>query len=118
MLDEYALFPDIFDPSAYSNSALIDMCLPHLKEALLHEAVVRDLCDGGWSRFCFEHAVSLHRLCKEILKKLQANNRLRRFPQQNSIAPASATEWCQESLAEHGVDPLTGIIGAHGTKQG
>lgn len=117
MLDEYALVPDIFDPTAYSNPAFIEMCLPHLKEPLLQEAVVRDLCDGGWSEFCFQNAGSLHRLCKEILKKLRASNRLRRFPQQNGSAPASALDWCQEGLAGHGIAPLTGIIAAHGTKQ-
>ncbi|WP_018952674.1 hypothetical protein [Thioalkalivibrio sulfidiphilus] len=117
MLDEYALIPDIFDPAAYSDPAFIEMCLPHLKEPLLQEAVVRDLRDGGWSEFCFQNAGSLHRLCKEILKKLRASNRLRRFPQQNASAPATALEWCQEGLAGHGIAPLTGIIAAHGTKQ-
>lgn len=117
MLDEYALVPDIFDPAAYSNPAFIEMCLPHLKEPLLQEAVVRDLCDGGWSAFCFENAGSLHRLCKEILRKLKQNNRLRRFPQQNGNAPASSLDWCQEGLAGHGIAPLTGIIAAHGTKE-
>jgi hypothetical protein len=51
MLDEYALVPDIFDSSAYSNPAFIEMCLPHLKEPILREALVRDLCGGGWSQF-------------------------------------------------------------------
>lgn len=117
MLDEYALVPDIFDPAMYSNPAFIEMCLPHLKEPLLQEAVVRDLCGGGWSAFCFQNAGTLHRLCKEILKKLRANNRLRCFPQQNCTAPGSAMEWCQEGLAGHGISPLTGIIAAHDTKE-
>jgi hypothetical protein len=117
MLDEYALVPDIFDPSAYSHPSYIEMCLPHLKEALLQEAVVRDLCDGSWSTFCFDKAASLHRLCKEIVRKLKQNNRLRRFPPQNGSAPASAMDWCREGLAGHQVVPLTGIIAAHGTKQ-
>jgi hypothetical protein len=117
MIDEYVLVPDIFDPAAYSNPAFIEMCLPHLKEPLLQEALVRDLCDGGWSAFCLENAGSMHRLCKEILKKLRSSNRLRRFPQQNASAPASALEWCQEALAGHGIAPLTGIIAAHGTNQ-
>lgn len=117
MLDEYVLVPDIFDPAAYSNPAFIEMCLPHLKEPLLQEALVRDLRDGGWSRFCWEHSGNLHRLCKEILRKLQSNNRLRRFPPQHAATPTLPHEWCQESLSAHGIEPLTGIIAAHATKQ-
>jgi len=117
MIEEYVLVPDIFDPAAYSNPAFIDMCLPHLKEPLLQEAVVRDLCDGGWSTFCFGNADNAHRLCKEIIKKLKQTNRLRRFPQQSSNAPVSSPDWCQEALAGHSIAPLTGIISAHATKQ-
>lgn len=117
MLEEYALIPDIFDRAAYSDPAFIEMCLPHLKEPLLQEAIVRDLCDGGWSAFCFQNAGSLHRLCKEIVKKLRANNRLCRFPQQQVNTPVSHLDWCQEALAGHRVAPLSGIIGADRTKQ-
>lgn len=117
MLDEYALVPDIFDSAAYSNAAFVEMCLPHLKEPLLQEAMVRDLCDGGWSAYCFANADKLHRLCKEIVRKLKLNNRLRPFPQQNGNAPATSADWCQEALATHGVEPLKGIIAAHATKQ-
>jgi hypothetical protein len=117
MLDEYALVPDIFDQAAYSNPAFIEMCLPHLKEPLLQEALVRDLCDGGWSQYCLQNSGSLHRLCKEILKKLVQNNRLRRFPRQATAVPASAGDWCQEGLTASGTDTLTGVISAHATKQ-
>lgn len=117
MLDEYALVPDIFDQAAYSNPAFIEMCLPHLKEPILQEALVRDLCDGGWSAYCLANAGNLHRLCKEILRKLQQNNRLRRFPRQNGAPPASNLDWCQEALAAHAVTPLLGIIAAHATRQ-
>ena len=75
MLEEYAIVPDVFDPAAYSNAAFIEMCLPHLKEPLLQEAVVRDLYDGGWSQFCMANSGSLHRLCKEIVKNLLAYSR-------------------------------------------
>lgn len=117
MIDEYAITPDVFDPAAYSNAAFIEMCLPHLKDPLLHEALVRDLCGGGWSQFCMEHSSSLHRLCKEIVRKLAQNNRLRRFPQHNKTAPVSAADWCQEGLGTSTADALTGIIASHITKQ-
>lgn len=117
MLDEYALVPDIFDASAYSNAALIDAYLPFLKEPLLQEALVRDLCDGGWSQFCMANSGSLHRLCKEIVKKLAQNNRLRRFPRQAATSPVCAADWCKESVSVSELEPMTGVIASHATKQ-
>lgn len=117
MLDEYALVPDIFDPAAYSNPAFIEMCLPHLKEPLLQEALVRDLCDGGWSQFCTDNAGTLHRLCKEILKKLAQNNRLRRVPRYGAVGPGCSADWCGEGVAGAAAESLTGVIAGHQTKE-
>lgn len=116
ILDEYVIVPDVFDAAAYSNAAFIDMCLPNLKEPLLNEALVRDLCDGGWSRYCMANSGSMHRLCKEIVKKLNQGNRLRRFPQSNASLPNSAADWCVEGLGTHGTEELTGVIASHTTK--
>jgi len=117
MLDEYALVPDIFDPAAYTNSAYPDMCLPHLKEPLFQEALVRNLCNGGWSQFCSENAGNLHRLTKEILRKLVDHNRLCPFPAQGDGMPVQAADWCKEAMIGHAIRPLNGIIAAHATKQ-
>lgn len=118
MLDEYALVPDIFDQAAYSNPAFIEMCLPSLKEPILQEALVRDLCGGGWSQYCMQNSGNLHRLCKEIIKKLVQNNRLRRFPRQGASDPACSKDWCQEGVNSISVmEPLTGVIASHTTKQ-
>ncbi len=117
MIDEYVMTPDVFDPAAYSNSAAIEICLSHLKEPLLKEALVRDLREGGWSKFCMNNLSSQHRLCKEILKKLHQNNRLRRFPKDNGTDPTSSKEWCQEALLSTKADAPTGIITSHLTKQ-
>ena len=61
MLDEYALVPDIFDERAYLNRAAIEICLNHLREPILQEALVRDLADGSWSRYCDVNSGQLHR---------------------------------------------------------
>ncbi len=116
MLDEYAIIPDVFDKAAYSNEAFIEMCLPHLKEPLFHEALVRDLCDGGWGSLCMKHSGQLHRLCKEIIRKLYHNNRLHRIPQMNETAPVSAIDWCREALSTASKNSLTGIIASQNTK--
>ena len=56
MLDEYALVLDIFDRAAHSNPDFIDVLLPHLREPLFQQALVRDICDGG-ARDVSGHAV-------------------------------------------------------------
>lgn len=117
MLEEYALVPDIFDPAAYSNPAYTDMCLAHLKEPLLHEALVRDLCDGSWSTYCTGNVDHYHRLAREILRKLSSANRLCRCPRYgHNHEPRLAVEWCEEALASHATLPLSGVIAGHATK--
>jgi hypothetical protein len=116
MLDEYVLVPDVFDPGAYSNPVLIDYLLPHLREPLFQEAIVSDLADGGWSQYCTTNSGSLHRLCKEFLKKLAQGNRLRKRTQVGDACPITASDWCNEGMGTAAVNSLTGIIAAHSTK--
>jgi hypothetical protein len=119
MIEEYALTPDVFDRSSYSQPDYIDMCLPYLKDALFNEALVRDLCDGDWSRWCNDRdrLRSSHRLAKEILRKLKDRNRLRSFPRQSTGSPVNAVDWCTEALSSHRKSPLSGIITTDSTKQ-
>lgn len=116
MLDEFALVPDIFDSTAYNNPAEIDYFLSSLRATLMSDALVCDLSDGGWREYCIENSGRLHRLCKEYVKKLIQQNRLRRRPQVASKVPTFASEWCAEAIATHGSDALTGIICSHATK--
>ena len=117
MLDEYVLVPDIFDPAAYSNPALIEAYLPFLREPLFQEAIVSDLADGGWSRYCTANSENLHQLCKEFLKKLAKGNRLRKRTQIGGACPATASDWCHEGVGSANAVPLNGIIAANATKQ-
>lgn len=117
MLEEYALVPDIFDSTAYTKPDYADMRLEDLKEPLLREALVRDLCDGGWSRHCVAVQTSMHPLTGELLRKLATRNRLCRFPRCGSQTPTRAANWCQEALNSHARRPLSGVIAADATKQ-
>jgi len=117
MLEEYALVPDIFDPAAYSKPDYADMCLAHLKEPLLREALVRDLCDGEWSRYCLANSAGMHRLTGELLRKLQSKNRLCRCSRCGNTTPSKATDWCQEAIDSQANEPLSGVIAGNVTKQ-
>jgi hypothetical protein len=118
MIEEYALVPDVFDPARYSNPAYIDMCLPHLKEALLQDSIVRDLGGGAWSkslRTC-EGTPSYHRRTEELLKRLEKEKRLRPSPLQSASTPGEPVAWCQEALQTRSSKRLSGVIAAHATK--
>lgn len=111
MLVEYALTPDIFDDSCYSNGVLCRAMLQNLKEPLLQEALVRDLRNGEWSNFIKENKL-FNLMAKELLKKLQINNRLIMPPIETEIdkKPHDYVEWCKEALASYGKKSLHGII--------
>jgi hypothetical protein len=118
MLDEYVLVPDIFDPAAYSNAVLIDHLLPHLREPLMQEALVRDLDGGGWSSYCMANAGNLHKYCKEFVRKLDQSNRLSKRPKAGQGNLNTALEWCHEGVCSaNALPPLSGIIAAQATKQ-
>lgn len=113
MLDEYALIPDIFDPTAYSRPGLAEICLPHLREPLMKEAIVRDLAGGAWQRFLGAPPFTPHRLCIELLKNLASANRLRPFQRCGAADPVDVPTWCREALAAHAVEAVTAIIATH-----
>ncbi len=76
ILDEYAIIPDIFDASSYSSDNLVPVCLAHLKDILLNEALVRDLRDGEWSKFVNDNRQRWHRNGLELFMKIARQNRL------------------------------------------
>ncbi len=117
MLAEYALIPDIFDISKYNSPELFDVCLQHLKQPLLEEALVRNLCDGSWRRYFDNETSTLHSPAKELIKKLITQNRLRSFPSVEIHSPQSDFEWCKEAISSHHQEPLDGIISTSATTQ-
>lgn len=64
-----------------------------------------------------ENSSSMHRLCKEIVRKLAQKNRLRRFPQRLEQVPMSSADWCAEGLETSAIDTVSGVIVSHVTKQ-
>src|SRR5213083_170917 len=114
MLREYALVPDVFDVTCYSGTEVCDLCLRHLKEPLLSEALVRDLRLGEWSRFVACAVAQSQPLAREILRKLVTQRRLRMTTAAHAVSPVDYAGWCDEALASHVMDPLTGIITTNG----
>lgn len=118
MIDEYALIHDIFDPAAYSHPELINVCLPFLREPLMKEALVRNLADGAWQRYTGTLPFTPHRLCMELVRKLDKGNRLRSFRRCMTTDPTDIPGWCHEAAASHSAEALTAIISTHASVAG
>ena len=110
LLSEYALTHDVFDQTAYSSEEVCGIHLQTIKEVLLAEAVVRDLCNGEWLSIFARDNRSWHRRGKELLKKLRVQRRLVTFRTLQPRSPSTDEEWCNEALSTHEIEKLDGII--------
>lgn len=110
MLAEYALIPDIFSCASYSSEEVCRIRIQNIKDVLLHEALVRDLRDGEWSKHISNHISNWPLCVKELLKKLYRDNRLIKSPPGRRCSPQNNHEWCEEALASHDKSLLNGII--------
>lgn len=116
MIEEYAITPDVFDSSEYTNKALIEAFLPFFMDILLKDSLLRDTFDGGFSHYCIAHSATLHKRCGEFLRKMQTRNQLRVFPRQSTTQPASANDWCNEALLASAASKLDGIVVSNNLK--
>lgn len=110
LLAEYAITPDVFDITSYASEDLCAARLETIREAILNESIVRDLRDGAWSVLFKDNHRPWHRRARELVRKLATQNRLVPFSAQLQADPATDIQWCDEAIASHGVDPVSGII--------
>jgi len=110
LLAEYALTPDVFDTTSYSNEEVCGLHLQALKEVLLHEGLVRDLRRGEWVRTFEGSGRPWHHRGKELLKKLRTQHRTVCDDAMRSETPQTDADWCLEALGSHAARPLAGII--------
>ncbi|MGJ5629432.1 hypothetical protein [Nostoc sp. CALU 1950] len=114
MLVEYALIPDIFDANCYDYPELCSSRIEYIKDALLEEALVRDLRNGELCKY-FQTCLKKNgdfwpSRSKEIIKKLIKQNRFRRVPAAQDTTPSNYLEWCHEAISSHNQEPLNGVI--------
>jgi hypothetical protein len=110
LLAEYAITPDVFDATCYASEELCAARLETIREAMLNESIVRDLRNGAWSQLFRKDHRPWHRRGKELARKLASQNRLITCAPQLAAEPAADSEWCDEALATHGLEPLAGIV--------
>ncbi|RKI05071.1 hypothetical protein [Corallococcus sp. AB038B] len=115
LLAEYALTPDVFDVAAHSSEEVCGLHLQALKDVLLHEGLVRNLRAGEWAKAFDDSSRPWHQRGKELLKKLQTQQRIVLADAAAATAPQTDAQWCAEALASHSARPLAGVIATDAT---
>ena len=110
LLADYAITPDVFDVTSYSNEEVCRLHLKEIRDVMRTEGVVRDLRAGAWRALLAGEERPWHRRGKELVKKLATQGRLIRSPPELPAVPGDDLAWCQEALASHARLGLTGGI--------
>ena len=110
LLADYAITPDVFDLTSYSNEDACTARLETIREAMLTEGLVRDLRSGQWRALFRLSNRPWHRRGKELVKKLATQGRLIGFPPALASTPLDDLDWCAEALGSHAASPLRGGI--------
>ena len=110
LLADYAITPDVFDVTSYSDEEVGRLHLRGISEVMKSEGLVRDLRSGEWRRLFSEDERPWHRTGKELVKKLFSQGRLVDFQPALPAAPSVDEDWCEEAIATHRSQPLTGGI--------
>ena len=110
LLADYAITPDVFDVTSYSNEHEYCARLDIIREVMMNEGLVRDLRAGEWRALFSNSSRSWHRRAKEIVRKLVTQRRLIEFPAVLPAAPTDDPGWCAEALASHTQESLTGGV--------
>ena len=110
LLADYAITPDVFDVTSYSNDEACAARLETIREAMLTEGLVRDLRDGQWRKL-FESGNRIwHHRGMELVKKLATQSRLIQHESVLPNSPHNDQSWCAEALATHTARPFSGGV--------
>ena len=110
LLADYAITPDVFDVTSYTNASECEARLETVRGAMVVDGLVRDLRDGEWRGLFKPEARAWHPRGLELVKKLVAQGRLIRCSPALSEPPATDSGWCAEALSSHGARPLSGGV--------
>ena len=110
LLADYAITPDVFDVTSYSNDEACAARLETIREAMLTEGLVRDLRDGQWRSLFESGNRAWHRRGTELVKKLATQGRLIQHGPELPNSPPDDKSWCAEALATHTTRPFSGGV--------
>ena len=110
LLADYAITPDVFDVTSYTNDEICRLHLKQIGNVMRTEGLVRDRRAGSWRALVAGGERPWHRRGKELVKKLATQGRLISFPPALPTDPVDDHGWCDEAIATHAKLPLTGGV--------
>ena len=110
ILADYAITPDVFDVTSYSDHEVGRLRLKEISDVIRTEGLVRDLRAGKWRALVTGDSRPWHRRSKELVKKLATQGRLISFPPALPTEPVDDYAWCDEAIATHAKLELTGGV--------
>lgn len=114
LFSEYAVTPDVLDPTCYSDPTVVPSLITSLKEVFLYEGIVRNLRDKAWEENLKQRLKGVNNPQSKNILRLLADLSLkgRLIPSAPALDsnPKNEREWCKEALASHNNLPLNGII--------
>ncbi len=115
LLADYAITPDVFDVTSYSNDGECAARLETIRETMLTEGLVRNLRNGRWHELFRSDDRAWHRRGTELVKKLYQQGRLIQYKPVLSGSFDDDETWCAEALATNVAEPFSGGIIVTGT---
>lgn len=116
MLHEVAITPSVFYPESYAHPGLCEAHMQGIRDALLEYLLVRDLRGGDWRTELLSRLEGMPNPAKQLIKTCITRGRLRVAPNAIKETPVDSFGWCNEALASHRSEPLSGILGCSKVK--
>lgn len=114
LFSEYAVTPDVLDPTRYPNPTVVPSLIASLKEVFSYEGIVRNLRDKAWDENLKQRLKGANNpeIAKILRLLAELSNKGRLIPSAPALDhnPQNEREWCEEALASHNNLPLNGII--------
>lgn len=114
MFDEISIIPSVFKTASYgegeSGRSLCEAEVRGIWNELMTCFVVRDLRGGAWAKSLWSNKTDSPNEVQKFIKALRCSTRLSTFESRKRSDPQNPSEWCDEALATHILDPLAGIL--------
>lgn len=117
MFYEIAITPSVFKTCSYTSPDVCDSELRGIWSDICGRLIIRNLRAGKWYKELKQDNTETSPMGRKILSALHKRNRLRGFCSSSINEPISPKEWCEEALASHAKENLTGVLSCIEGKQ-
>jgi hypothetical protein len=110
LLCEFAITPEVFSMDSYESEHEFRLNLSILKDNLMDGGIVRNFRNGDWLKNISMENPSVHFKGKELVRKLEKQNRLKVYPKQIDVFEDIEASWIREAVSINEKYTPSGII--------